>query len=225
MSTSALKAQGSTLHIAGTAAAAEVITAITLGYPTILAITGHAGVANGDVITLAGFTGADAATLNAQTATVRNYATGATDDTFAIDINTVGKTITVDAGNSTVTPTAWIKVGNLKTIKPSGASLDELEVTDLDSTAKEMVSGTLPDYGTVSLDNFTVDSDVGQAAMLAAYNAKLTKSFKITYPSGATPIRTFSAFVKKFPDIGDIGMNGIITGSVELRRTSAVVVS
>jgi len=97
MSTLAILAQGTTLHIAGSAAAAEVLTAITVGYPTILAITGHAGVANGDVVTLAGFTGADAATLNGLTAVVKNYATGGTNDTFAIDINTVGKTITINA--------------------------------------------------------------------------------------------------------------------------------
>src|SRR6185369_572635 len=112
----ATPSQGTTLHIAGTAATPEALTAVTVGFPTILAITGHAGVANGDVVTFSsGFTGADAALLNGQTAVVNHYATGATNDTFAVNIDTTGKTITV--GTATATPTAWIKVGKLTDIK------------------------------------------------------------------------------------------------------------
>lgn len=224
MSVSAIPAQGTTLHISGTAATPEVLTAITAGFPTILAITGHAGVANGDVVTLAGFTGADAAVLNGISAVVKNYATGASNDTFAIDVNTVGKTITIDAGNTTATPTAWIKVGNVNTMKPSGSTLAEYDVTDLDSTCTEVGMG-IPDMGTLSLEGFELTSDVGQAACAAAHADRVKKSFKVTYPSGTTPVRTFDGFVKKIPDIGDIAKNGPITGTIEIRRTSLTVKS
>lgn len=224
MSTDAIPAQGSTLHIAGSAAAAEVLTAIVVGFPTILAITGHAGVANGDVITLAGFTGADAATLNGKTAVVKNLATGATNDTFAIDINTVGKTITIDAGNTTATPTEWIKVGQLTDIKATSDTSPDIEVTDLDSTTKEWMPG-LPDTGTVSMNVFCVDSDTGLAAVEAAFDARVVKSFKVTYPSGATPIRTFSAYVKAFPKVGDASKDSVVTGSIELKRSGSVTKS
>jgi len=223
MSVLAIPAQGTTLHISGTAATPEVITAVTAGYPTILAITGHAGVANGDVIALAGFTGADAATLNSQTAVVKNYATGATNDTFAIDINTVGKTITCD-GSTTVTPTAWIKVGQLKSISATGSSAAEIDVTDLDSTAKEFRTG-LKDSGSITMNGFVLDSDVGQAAMLAAFSAQTSKNFKVTYPSGSTPIRTFAGSVKAFPEVGNVSTDGVVDGSIEIRVSGAVTPS
>lgn len=222
MSSAAIQAQGTTLHIAGSTGTPATLTAVTVGFPTILAMTGHSGVANGDVVTFANFAGADAALLNGQTAVVMNKATGATNDTFTVQINTVGKTITI--GTATATPSAWIKVGNIKTIKPSGSTSDDIDVTDLDSTAKEFKTG-LADPGTIALDNFCLDSDVGQAAMLAAFNSQALKSFKVTYPSGSTPVRTFSASVKKFPDIGEASINGVVSGSIELRRSGSVTVS
>lgn len=224
MSTNAIPSQGTTLHIAGTAATPEVITAVTAGFPTILAITGHAGVANGDVITLTGFTGADAATLNGKTAVVKNYATGATNDTFAIDINTVGKTITVDAGNTTATPTAWIKVGEVSNIKSTSDATADIDVSDLDSTVDEFLAGRATP-GTLTLDVFCVDADTGLAAVEAAHDAKALKPFKVTYPSGTTPIRTFNATVKGFPKIGDASSNSAIKGSIELKRSGVVTKS
>lgn len=225
MSDAAITTQGTTLHIEGSAAAAEVLTAITVGFPTILAITGHAGVANGDVVTFAGFTGADAATLNSVSAVVKNYATGTTNDTFAVDINTVGLTITIDAGNTTATPTAWIKVGEIKVINNTPGTAPDIDVTDLDSTRKEYKVG-LPDSGSISVEFFALDSDTGQAAMLAAYDAQSTKAFKVTYPSGSTPIRTFNASVKSFPDIANsITPDGVISGTAELKMSGTVTVS
>lgn len=224
MSVLAVKSQKTTLHIAGTAATPEVLTAITVGYPTILAITGHAGVANGDVVTFAGFTGADAATLNGVSAVVKNYATGTSNDTFAVDINTVGKTITINTGVTTATPTAWIKVGQITDIKGTSDTSPDIECTDLDSDTKEYLPG-LPDTGTVSMTVYTVDADTGLAAIEAAFDARSLKSFKITYPSGATPVRTFSAYAKSFPKIGDASKDGVVTGTIELKRSGTVTKS
>lgn len=220
MSVAAQLAQSSTLFIAGTAATPEVVTAVTVGYPTIIAITGHAGVANGDYITLTGFTGADAATLNAKTAVVKNYATGATNDTFAIDINTVGKTITVD-GSTTVTPTAWIEITEVKGIKPSPGSASQIDCTDLKSVAKEFRTG-LVDNGTFSADIYILESDPGQAAVLASNIASSSKAYKIV-TVGKT--RTFLASCTKFPQIPDLNIDNVQTGSMEFKISGAVTVS
>lgn len=222
MSTAAVKSQGTTLHIAGSAAVAEPITAITLGNPTILAITGHAGVANGDVVTMAAFTGADAALINGLSFVVRDYATGATNDTFSIALNSVGKTITV--GSGTATPTAWVKVGQITDIKGTSDTTPDIDVSDLDSTTKEYLPG-LPDTGSVTMNVFTVDSDSGLAAIETAFDARALKSFKITQSSGSTPIRTFNAYVKSFPKIGDSSKDGVVTGSIELKRSGSVTKS
>lgn len=225
MGDTAITTQGTTLHISGSAASAEILTAITVGYPTIIAITGHAGVANGDVVAFAGFTGADAATLNGVSAVVKNYATGATNDTFAVDINTVGKTITINSGVTSATPTAWIEVGEIESITATSGTSEDIPVTDLKSTRKEYKTG-IPDSGTFSCELFLLDSDTGQATMEAAYDGQTTKSFKITYPSGATPRRTFSANVKQFAQIANsITPDGVIKGTAEMRISGAVTKS
>ena len=222
MSVAAQLAQATKLYIAGSPASAEVLTAITVGYPTILAITGHAGVANGDVVTLAGFTGDDAATLNGQTATVKNYATGATNDTFAIDINTVGKTITIDAGNTTATPSAWIQIKEVKGINPSGGSAAPIDVTDLDSTAMEFLTG-LQDHGTLSFDINILETDAGQAAAIAAFAASTSKSFKTVTILPKT--RTFTGSITKWPTIPTHQVNGVQVGTAEIKISGAVEVS
>ena len=96
MSSTAISAQGSVLSIATGTGSAKTISAIALGNPTILTATAH-GFNDGDVITLAALTGADMATLNGQTISVRNK----TANTFAVYIDTTGKTITVGSGTAT----------------------------------------------------------------------------------------------------------------------------
>lgn len=219
MSISAQLAQNTKLYIAGTGSTPEALTAITVGYPTIIAITGHAGLANGDVVTFADFAGADMAFLNGTTAVVKNYATGATNDTFAIDVNTVGKTITI--GTATATPTAWIQIKEVKSIKPSGASASKIDVTDLDSTAKEYQVG-LVDHGSFSADINILESDAGQIAALAAFEGSLDKSYKIVSPAKT---RTFTAVCLKFPTAPDSTVDGVQVGSAEWQISGAITVS
>lgn len=220
MSVNAKLAQGSKLYIAGSATAAEVCTAITAGYPTIITITGHDGVANGDVVTFSGFTGADAAILNAKTAVVKNYATGTSNDTFAVDINTVGKTITIDGSNSKVTPTEWVQVKEIRGIKPSSGQASQVPVSDLDSTAQEYLTG-LMDNGTVSFEFFDLVSDPGQQAVLTAFEDSTSNSYKVVLTGGST--RTFTASVTKFSTIPDASVDGVQTGTFDLIVSGAVI--
>jgi len=219
MSISAQLAQLSKLYVAGSTSSPATLTAVTPGYPTILAMTGHAGVANGDVVTFALFDGADAALLNGQTAVVTKVATGATNDTFAVDINTAGKTITI--GTATATPSAWTQILQLKGIKPSGSSASKIDVTDLNSTAKEYRTG-LVDNGSVSCDLFVLESDPGQAACLAAFIASSTVNMKHVTP-GKT--RTFNASITKFPTVPDAAVDQVQTGSMEFQINGAVTVA
>lgn len=219
MSKAAQLAQGSKFYIASSSGTPESLTAITVGFPTIIAITGHAGVANGDVVTFADFAGADASTLNGKSFVVKNYATGATNDTFAIDVNTVGKTITI--GTATATPSTWTAITEIKGIKPSGASASKIDVTDLNSTAKEYRSGLI-DNGTFSLDINILESDPGQEAVLEAFKASTVNSYKIVTPAKT---RTFDATCLKFPTIPDANVDGVQTGTAEFQISGAVTVS
>jgi hypothetical protein len=219
MSIAAQLAQNTTIYIAGSTGSAATLTAVTVGNPTILAITGHTGVMPGDVVVLAGFTGADAASLNGLSVVVTHYTTGATNDTFAVDINTLGKTITIGAG--TATPAAWVPVRQVKTIKPGGASATKLDVTDLNSTGKEYRSGLI-DNGTCACEIFILESDPGQAACLSAFTTSTVVNMKHVT---SAKTRTFSATILKFPTVPDGAVDSVQTGSFEFQINGSVTVA
>ena len=220
MSINAQLAQLSKFYIAGSSGTAEPLTAVTVGNPTILAITGHAGLANGDYITFnSGFTGTDAALLNGKTAVVKYYTTGATNDTVAVDIDTTGKTITV--GTATATPATWTQIKEIRSIKPAGAQSSKIDVTDLDSTAKEYRSGLI-DNSTLSCEINVLEGDPGQAAVLAAFTNSTVNSYKITTPNKT---RTFSGTCTKFPTAPELSVDAVQTGTFELQISGAITVS
>lgn len=213
MSVNAQLAQNTKLYIAGTSGSAKTISGIAVGYPTIITSTSH-GLANGDYVAIAGVTGTDAALLNSLSFVISNVTT----NTFSINVNSVGKTLTA---TGTATPSAWIQVKELKAIKPSGASASKIDVTDLDSTAKEYRSG-LVDNGTFSADIHILESDPGQAAVLAAFNAATVNTYKVASPAKT---RTFQATCLKFPTVPDSAVDGVQTGSAEWQISGSVTVS
>jgi len=218
MSKAAQLAQGSKIYIAGSASSAVTLTAVTVGPVTTLAITGHTGLANGDVITFdSNFAGADAALLNAQVAVVQNYQTGVTNDSFTVAINTLGKTITI--GTAHCTPAAWTQINQIKDIKPAGAQASKIDVTDLNSAAKEFETGLI-DNGSVAMTYFELVSDPGQQAALAAFIASTVSNFKVTLTGGST--RTFSGVVLKFGTLPDASVDGVQTGTFEIQISGAV---
>ena len=221
MSISAQLAQNSKFYIAGSPASALNLVSCAAGFPTILTFA-NATVAtalnNGDSVTIAGVSGADAALLNV-VATVSHKAIGTTNTTFTVDINTTGKTIVGTA--ATATPSAWIQVKELKALKPSGASTSKIDVTDLDSTAKEFRTGIV-DNGTFSGDIHILESDPGQAAVLVAFNAASVNVYKFMSPAKT---RTFSASCLKFPTLPDSAVDSVQTGSVEFVVSGTVTVS
>lgn len=214
MSIAAQLAQGTTFFIAGAGGAAKNITAVAVGYPTIITSTSH-GLSNGDYVAIAGLTGADAALLNGASHVITNVST----NTFAIQVNTIGKTIT--AGSGTATPAEWIEITEVKSIKPSGASATKIDVTDLKSTAKEYRTG-LQDHGTFSCDIHILETDPGQVAALAAFAASTVNTYKIVSPAKT---RTFSASCLKFPTVPDSAVDGVQTGTAEWQISGSITYS
>lgn len=221
MSTAAQLAQGSKFYQAGSPASPLNMVSCTAGYPTILTFanaTVATALVNGDYVTIAAISGADAALLNVSTV-VTHKAIGATNTTFTVDIDTTGKTIVGTSG--TVTPAAWIAIGQVKGIKPTGASASSIDVTDLDSTAHEFRTG-LVNNGSCSFDIMILESNPGQAAALAAFNAASVCAFKMATPSKN---RTFLGSYLKFPTIPDAVVDGVQTGTMDIQVSGAVTVS
>jgi hypothetical protein len=209
MPSTAVSAQGTTLQVSTGTGGAKTITAIALGFPTILTAAAH-GFNNGDVAALAALTGADAALLNGLSLPVKNKTT----NTWAVDIDTTGKTITVGAG--TATPVTYTQVKNMKTVGGLDGSSAEIDVTNLDSVAKEFQVG-LPDSGGLSVEFDEDDTDAGQTALRLAYQTRLLKSFKLTLSNGK--VFSFSAYVKKLAT--NLAVDGIVKMSCDLRITGA----
>jgi predicted secreted protein len=209
MSSSAISAQGSVIAIATGSGAAKVPTAIALGSPTIITAAAH-GFSNGDVVTLAGFAGVDAALINT-TFSVRNV----TANTFAVNVDTTGKAITI--GAPTATPATFTNVANVKTFTGFDGSASEIDVTNLDSTAKEFRLG-LTDPGQFAFEIDYDSANAGHVALRAKQVSGILTNFKLTLPNAA--VITFAAFVKKFSLAG--GVDAVAKTSVDLRISGAV---
>lgn len=212
MATNAIETQGTTLHIASTASGAKTITAIALGYPTILTSASH-GLANGDVVTAASFAGDDAASINAIEFVVKNETT----DTFAIELDSTDLTITDNTGTATMTPLSWIAVGEVIDFDGPGGSASVIDATHLGSTAREKRMG-IPDEGQFTFSLNRVFDDVGQAACFAARAARAEKNFKVTYTDDT--VQSFAGFVLQFSTSG--GVDDKVNGSVTIEITGAV---
>lgn len=210
MASTAISAQGSILQIGNGSGGAKTITAVAVGFPTILTSAAH-GFSNGDIVALAALTGADAALLNGQSVVVQNKTT----NTFMVEIDTTGKTIT--AGSGTATPVAWTQVNDWKTYNGFDGQASELDVTNLSSTAKEFRLG-ITDPGMLQLEFDQDNADTGQLAILTAYNNSSAKQFKITLPNSNTA--TFTAYVRKFSSQG--GVDQIVKRQCDLRISGAV---
>lgn len=210
MTSTAIPAQGSILQIATGAGSAKTITDVSVGNPTILTATAH-GLANGDVVTLAALTGLDAATLNGLTVSVRNITT----NTFAVYVDTTGKTIT--AGSGTATPVSFTAVANIKDFSGFDGSASEIEVTNLDSVAKEFRLG-LTDAGQFTINIDYDNSNAGHIALRARQVSGLLTNFKFTLPNSNAI--TFTGFVKKFSLAG--GVDAVTKTAVDIRVSGAV---
>lgn len=204
----ALESQGFKLEMAGNDGGAETITAMTLSNPTILTSVAHALV-NGDVITLANFAGDDAATLNDKVVVVSNV----TDDTFAVDIDTTGLTITDNTDAATATPKAWTEIGEITDVNREDPGASEIDSTHLQSTMKEYLMG-LEDGGTYSFSVNWLFDDAGQTALLAAKKARTKQTFRATYSDDSTI--SLDAFVKTFSG-PNASVDGKLTGNVVLK--------
>lgn len=209
MSSSAISAQNSVLAIGTGSGTAKTITAIALGNPTIITSTAH-GFLNGDVVTFASLTGADAGLLNGLTTSVRNI----TANTFAVYIDTTGKTVTAAGTATTATFTA---IANLHDFSGFDGSASEIDVTNLDSPAKEFRLGLVdPGQFTINIDYDSANA--GHIALRAKQVSGVISNFKLTLPN-ATVI-TFTGFVKKFSLQG--GVDAVAKTAVDIRITGAV---
>lgn len=137
--------------------------------------------------------------------------------TTSTAISAQGTTIAIESSGS---PGEYTTIGNVKSFSDleSGSS-SEIDVTDLTSPEKEYLLG-LADPGTFSMAVLASHADPGQeVAAIRRRDGALTH-FKITLPTGATPVASFAGFVKKFSRSGAV--DAAVTGAIDVRVTGAI---
>lgn len=134
-------------------------------------------------------------------------------------IESQGVKLYVSDGGS---PSSFSAVGNVTGIKGPGGSASVIDVTNLDSLAKEKLMG-LPDEGQITVD---LNYDPDNAQHIQLRNARRTRTrleFKIQLTDSTNTNLVFYAYVMGFSM--DIGVDKQVTISVTLEVDGAVAES
>lgn len=208
---SGISAQKSKLEIVTGTGGAKNITAITPGNPTIFTCANH-GFTNGTAVALAAIVGTIAGQLNGEVHIVSNV----TPNTFALlDEDTSALAYT---SGGTATPVTYTKVNGLLSFEGFDGTADELDTTDLDSDAKEFISG-IKDEGKFSFEIKILKTDNGQLALRAARTSGAVTGMRLTLPDAS--IASFSVIVKSIPTSGAV--NAVLKGKIDTRISGPVV--
>lgn len=118
---------------------------------------------------------------------------------------------------------SFVAVANVKSFSGPSTENPEIDVTTLDSTAKEFVGG-LVDYGELTMEvNFDHDNATHQQIFSDMEASPPTVTgWRITF-ANPTANYTWSGFVKSFSISGEV--DGVYSGSLTLRLSGARAVS
>ena len=204
-----IESQGTLLEISGSSGIAVEDCTPAEGNPTIFTKAYH-GLSDGDVVTISGVTGDNAADLNK--VWVVKYATT---NTFAVDCDSTDFT---GMGSAAVaTPLAWLEIGEVTDWDGPGGSATMYETTHLRSEAKEKKIG-LMDEGQLTLSINWEPSDTGQKAARDARAARTEKSFRLTYTDNSKA--TFDGYVIGMSSSG--GVDNKVSGSITIEISGSV---
>ena len=204
MPSTAQVAQLSKFYVSGTPGTAITITAISKAVAAVVTATNTLSV--GDVVLFGAVTGMPE--ING----LLGIVTVASGSSFTVAIDSSGFATAGTTG--TASPQTFSKVGNVQDFTPDGGTANIIDVTNMDSTAKEKRQG-LQDMGNYALTYDADDTDVGQLRLLAARAAQSICVFKQYYPGGLK-IRAWQGFVQKITEP--------VAGVDKVLRCSATIV-
>lgn len=129
-------------------------------------------------------------------------------------IETQGFKFEIGNGNS---PLTYTEVKEIVSFTLFDGAASEIDVTHLQSTAKEFLIG-LQDFGSGSLECNHLPDDLGQVAMRAAKASREIQDFRITFSDSSTA--TCRGFVMSNPLSG--GVDAKVDGSFSIRFSGDV---
>ena len=110
------------------------------------------------------------------------------------------------------------KVNGIRSFTGMDGQASDIDVTTLDSLAKEYRQG-LQDFGGWNMEIFRDPDDAGQAALEQAKNDQATEQCVLTIPTGQ--VATFDAYCKQISAAGAV--DGVLTGNVAMKISGLVV--
>lgn len=209
MPSTAQVAQNSKFYISGTPGSNLTITAITKAVAAVVSAVNT--LAAGDVVEFG------TVTAMPEIAGKLGVVTAATGASFTVGIDSSGFAAAGAAG--VATPHTFSKVANVQDFTPDGGTASVLDVTNLDSEAKEKRMG-LQDFGNYSLTFDTDDTDAGQLALVAARASQAVKVFKQTYPGGIKT-RAWKGSVQKVTE-PTAGVDKVLRSSATIVVSGAI---
>lgn len=114
-------------------------------------------------------------------------------------------------------PLTYTQVKGVNSFNGFDGQAAEIDVTTLQSTAKEYLMG-LQDFGSFSIETNFLSADSGQDKMRAAKDSREVQDFKITFSDAS--IATFQGYVTSAPVSGAV--DGKVDGSFAIRITGDV---
>lgn len=129
-------------------------------------------------------------------------------------IETQGFKFEIGNNNS---PLTWTEVKEVTSFTGFDGQAAEIDVTHLQSTAKEFLMG-LQDFGTFTIEVNYLPTDAGQDDMRAAKASREIQDFRVTFSDTSTA--TFQGYVLSAPISG--GVDSKVDSSFAVRITGDV---
>lgn len=214
----AITARGTIIEVQGTGAGgSKTVNAITNANPGVCTTSANHGFADGDVLTFAtiasGMTQLSAKTVVILVLTATTFSMIDVDTGLAIDTTAYG-TFSGTVAVTTVDREAACTRG----FSTSGGQAEEIVVTDMCSTGKEILTGD-PDFGTKDFSFFAKHADAGQKRLFRLYRAGTEVWFWITYSDGE--VEVFKGIVTSFTTSAQTG--GAVEGSCSVQLNGAPI--
>ena len=129
----------------------------------------------------------------------------------------IGAETTLHYWNNSLSPTGWVKLGQIQRFGPLGKDSPEVDVTDLDSDQMEFIAG-LKTGREITITQYCNATTL--ALLEGLYDAAANVDFKVTFPTPTTLKRYFTLTPLGVTQGGEVTPTGVVL--VELRgRISA----
>ena len=126
---------------------------------------------------------------------------------------------TIGFGNADGPPETFDTIGEVKSISGFDGQANEIDVTNLSSTAREYNMG-LPDEGTVTLTCQLDPADTEQVNVRTARDNQTENNYQVTLTDAGPTTLTFAAYCLRFSPSFDL--DGVAMLEITLRITGAI---